>query len=189
MNFAEIYQKIDEEVLLLQRYIDLGTWTKSKSEFFDSPHKGTLSTQKTTLKKICADLNQSASGIYLFVCNNNTTVNSVKDFNSGQHLSKMRMTDNNSAIINAGQVLYIGECDAFSSRISAHLSNSNATGTVGLHLYLSNRINIKPECFDLIIFPLKECFYPQNIDSEYKQSLREMIEIKLRAIYIPWVGK
>ena len=189
MNFSEIYQKINEEVSFLQRYIESGTWTENKSEFFDSPHEATLTSYKTTFGQMFPTLNKSASGIYVFVCRAVSKISSINDFNSGQKLSKLRMTDDNTVIISEGQLLYVGECGDFSSRMSAHLSENNDSSTGGLHLYSPNRITIKPEHFNLIVFPLKEAFYPQDIDSNLKQMLREIIEIKLRAIYFPWIGK
>jgi hypothetical protein len=189
MHFLDIYQKINEEVSFMQRYIDLGTWTENKSEFFDPPHKATLSPHKTTFGQLFPAFNQSKSGVYVFVCNEVSQIGSISDFNSGESLSKLRMTDDNSAIIGKGQLLYVGECCNFSNRLSAHLSENNNSSTGGLHLYSPNRITIKPEHFNLIVFPLKETFYPQDIDSELKQMLREAIEIKLRAIYFPWIGK
>ena len=189
MNFSEIYQKINEEVSFLQRCIDSGTWTENKSEFFDSPHKVTLPSRKMNLGLLLPNLNKSASGIYVFACNTVSKIDSINDFNAGQKLSKLRMTDDNTVIIREGQLLYVGECCDFSSRMSAHLSENNDSSTGGLHLYSPNRITIKPEHFNLIVFPLKEAFYPQDIDADFKQMLRETIEIKLRAIYFPWVGK
>ena len=95
------------------------------------------------------------------------------------------------APIKKGDVLYIGECDCFSNRLSAHLNDIPDSTTYGLHLYSANRIAIKPENFKLLLFPLKDSFYPTILKEKdpAREQLREMIETKLKAIFSPWIGK
>lgn len=81
----------------------------------------------------------------------------------------MRITDTNEASIKKGDILYIGECDKFSSRLSAHLDDNLESTTNGLHKYANNRINIKPELFYLILFPINDKFYDSNMSEDEKK--------------------
>ena len=187
MTFSDIYNRIDAEIEFIKEYVSSGKWD-NKSWFFDTPKSGTLQKEKADLRQIINE-NNSQSGVYLFVCNNDTQVLSTKSFNEGNFLALLRTFDSDTVSIRKDDVLYVGECDCFSHRLSAHLKDNEGVSTRGLHLYSSNRISIKPENFKLILFPLKKDFYPNGCSKVDEQTLRELVELKLKAIYVPLVGK
>lgn len=190
MRFSEIYQKLDEEVAILQSYIKFNIWTDGKSDFFDVPKSAKLPDSHQTLGEFM-QIPNNQSGIYVFVCIEETTIASVDNFNNGKSYAQVRQTDDTTVNILAGEVLYVGECSIFSNRLSAHLDTEDSSSTYGLHLYSTNRIAIKPENFKLLLFPLKDSFYPTTLKEKdpAKKQLREMIETKLKAIFTPWIGK
>ena len=187
MTFSDIYKRIDTEIEFIKEYVYAGKWD-NKSLFFDNPKRGTLQKTKAYLSQIIKGKNNQ-SGVYFFVCNADTKVLSAEKFNDGKSLALLRRFDEDSVLIKKGNILYIGECDCFSNRLSAHLNDKKDSTTYGLHLYSKNRKNIKPPKIDLILFPLKDNFYPSSCSNDDKQQLRELIELKLKAIYVPLVGK
>lgn len=187
MTFSEIYEKIDAEIDIIKKYVSSGDWDGTSS-FFDAPKVGELKATICTLGEIISGEN-SQSGIYLFVCNDDTEVSSRKSFNDGDLFAPLRAFDSDAVPIKEGDILYVGECHCFSNRLSAHLIANVDSGAKGLHLYASNRKNIKPENFKLILLPLKNTFYPNGCSKDDKQTLRELVELKLKAIYVPLVGK
>ena len=84
MTYSDIYQKIDVEIELIKKYVSSGKWD-NKSLFFDTPKSGTLQKEKADLRQIINE-NNSQSGVYIFVCNNDTQVLSTKSFNEGEFL-------------------------------------------------------------------------------------------------------
>ena len=187
MTYSDIYQKIDAEIKLIKKYVSSDKWD-NKSSFFDTPKSGTLQKEKAYLSQIIKGDN-SRSGVYLFVCTDDTKVLSTNKFNEGTSFALLRTFDKDTVHIKKGEVLYIGECDCFSNRLSAHLNEKDDSTTYGLHIYSSNRKDIKPENFKLILLPLKNTFYPDGCSKDDKQTLRELVELKLKAIYVPLVGK
>ena len=191
MTYSEIYSKLDEEVQILRTYIEAGQWKQGKSEFFETPIKRPLPAKSTTAGGVFGNQlkGKPKSGVYFFSCIQATRVLSVADFNKGKGFAKMRMTDSGSVAVKEGEMLYIGQCGVFSSRMSAHLDGKSSSKTGGLHLYSRERRGINPNRFALTFVPLKDSFYPLNCADHDRQILREAIELKLKAVYLPLVGK
>ena len=182
MIFSDIDNKIDGEIELIKKYISSKGWDDTSS-FFDAPKSGTLQKEKAYLRQIINEKN-SQGGVYFFVCTDDSQVLSRKEFNNGQSLALLRPFDSDTMPIKKGDILYIGECDCFSNRLAAHLNDKEDSSTYGLHLYSNNRKIIKPQSFDLILFPLKNDFYPKDCSNDDKKWLRELIELKLKASYL-----
>ena len=190
MTYKDFYNKVGDEANKVQRYM-IERFTKSNttykfnSSIFQNPSEISLSNNlKNTF--------YSKAGIYLFMCDAPTNIDIIP-FNNVDHSAPIRMYDGGKYTIVKNEINYVGEASNVSSRMSAHLQDSQNNTTVGLRLENANRSHLKQNS-RVIVFYFKDTMKicendQQGIDNKYAKFCRETIETMLKAKFNPCIGR